>query len=88
MAYLGTQEVKFNLYVDKSGVRYQLRHRYDCDSCGRPHFLRVRAEEPFYCDCQRLIDINVKPGEQHVCTHGIYDLERGTLESPAVSGAV
>lgn len=62
--YLGLEEHRFNIYVDKSihsGWRYEMRHRYDCENCGRNCYLKFQADEPFYCHtCGRLIGVTTK----------------------------
>ena len=66
--YLGTHEVKFNIYIDKtiaSGVRYAMLHHYRCEHCGHEHNVKFRAEEPFFCggQCQRLVGIEPATAE-------------------------
>lgn len=65
--YLGLFEHKFNIYVDKTnplGVRYKKLHTYQCERCGYVSRVLLKAEEPFYCECQRLIGIEPKQQPQ------------------------
>lgn len=60
--YLGQREIQFNIYTDKtirSGIRYGMRHIYQCDHCGHEHAILEQAIEPFYCsECvNRLVEI-------------------------------
>jgi len=58
--YHGVQERKFNVYVDKSiesGWRFRNLHIYTCDKCRREAAVLLKAEEPFFCECQSLISL-------------------------------
>lgn len=46
------------------GVVQVERHAYRCDQCGRQFNVVVKADEPFFCDCNSLISIAAQSEQQ------------------------
>lgn len=58
--YLGPVMYRWNIYVDKSiqsGWRERPRELYECELCGKQHHLVIKPDQPFFCTCNHLVEI-------------------------------
>lgn len=39
----------------KAGIAKQTVHNYACEHCGKEYEFPNQANEPFYCDCSKLV---------------------------------
>lgn len=43
----------------RAGTAHRTLHVYRCEVCDRTFKVIVKATEPFYCDCQRLVGVSL-----------------------------